>query len=1024
MKTNILFHSGKYNGLVKSLAFLTAGILSGLYSEAQYFGRNNPGYHAFTYDVLRTPNYDIYHNFKNDTVIDEIARMGEYWYNLHSAIFNDTLRIRNPLLLYENHADFQQTNVSSDIIDVGTGGFTEGLKNRVVMPVSFTYSQTNHVLGHELVHAFQYNMISADSITLRDFSKVPLWMIEGLAEYMSIGSIDPNTSMWLRDDILHKEFPSIEDLNKKPQYNPYRYGQAFWTFTARVWGDTIIAPLLKASARTGYKAAFDSILGVDVKTFSGMWKTATEIHFKNLMKDSVEVLTGRRLIPAKNSGDYNISPVISPNGRYVVFLSEKDVFTMDLFLADVEKGRIVSKLSSTVRNDEIDAFNYIESSGSWSPDSRKFAYVAFIKGENRLIIIDINKNKITDEISIPGIKAFSNPAWSPDGKYIVFTGNRNGISDLYLYNYYTEETRQLTNDKYAYIHPSWSPDGEYLVFSTDKRILEGRKAYVNHAYDIGTLHLKTGEIKIYQVFPGAGNLNPLFSNDGESVYFLSDRDGYRNLYRYIPGENKVFQLTRYLTGISGITLLSQAISLSKQDQLVYTHYEDNKYKLYIARTDEFKEEPVNPFLLDYEAATLPPAQRTGINIVDNMLLRQPELVRDTKGDFKPVPYRPKFKLDYISNTSVGVAAGRLGTGMAGSISAIFSDMVGDNQIYANLALNGEIYDFGGQIAYLNERKRIRWGTAISHIPYRYGSILLVRDSLDINGEMTPVNNYITDIIRLFESNISVFAYYPVSITRRFESGLSVSRYSYRIDRFNTYYDDFGFGIGQTREKLEAPEGFNLIQGDLAYVYDNSYFGVTSPMQGARSRYQVMGTVGDYKYISTLLDYRKYFFVKPVTFAFRFYNYNRFGQDAESGKIAPLYLGYTYLVRGYDVTSGSKDYVSGLTIDQLAGSRLIVTNAEIRIPLTGPRKLSLIKSRYFFTDLALFFDGGLVWDSTHHPDLKWQVTSSSDRIPLFSGGLSLRLNLFGYMVIEPYYAIPFQDGGFQNTSFGINFIPGW
>ncbi len=589
MKTSILYHSGKYTGLVKSLAFLTAGILLGLNSEAQYFGRNRPGYHVFSYDVLRTPNYDIYHNFKNDTVIDEIARMGEYWYSLHSTVFNDTLRIRNPLLLYENHADFQQTNVSSGIIDVGTGGFTEGLKNRVVMPVSFTYSQTNHVLGHELVHAFQYNMISADSISLRDFSNVPLWMIEGLAEYMSIGSIDPNTSIWLRDDILHKEFPSIEDLNKKPQYNPYRYGQAFWTFTARVWGDTIIAPLIKTGARMGYKAAFDSILGVDVKTFSGMWKTATETHFKNLMKDSVEVLTGRPLISSNNSGDYNISPVISPNGRYLVFISEKDVFTMDLFLADVEKGRIISRLSSTVRNDEIDAFNYIESSGSWSPNSRKFAYVAFIKGENRLIIIDVNKNRIIDEISMPGIKAFSNPAWSPDGKYIVFTGNRNGISDLYLYNYYTEETRQLTNDKYAYIHPSWSPDGEYLVFSTDKHILEGRKGYVSHAYDIGTLHLKTGEIKIYQVFPGAGNLNPLFSNDGESVYFLSDRDGYRNLYRYFPGENKVFQLTRFVTGISGITLLSQAISLSKQDQLVYTHYEDNKYKIYIARTDEFKE---------------------------------------------------------------------------------------------------------------------------------------------------------------------------------------------------------------------------------------------------------------------------------------------------------------------------------------------------------------------------------------------------------------------------------------------------
>ncbi len=1012
------------SGLIKSLAFFVAGMLTGFYSDAQYFGRNKPGYDVFRYDVLRTPNFDIYHNFKNDTLIDEVARMSEYWYRLHSTIFRDTLRSRNPLLLYENHADFQQTNVTGSIIDVGTGGFTEGLKNRVVMPVSFTYGQTNHVLGHELVHAFQYNMIAADSLSFRDLNNIPLWMIEGLAEYMSIGSVDPQTTMWIRDDILQKEFPSIDDLNKKPQYNPYRYGQAFWTFTTRVWGDSIIYPLFSQSAKIGYKAAMDSVLGVDVKTFSGMWKTATESYFKNLMKDSTETLTGKPLLAAKNTGDYNISPVISPDGKYLAFISEKDVFTIDLYLADVEKGKIISKLSSTLRNDEIDGFNFIESSGSWSPDSRKFAYVAFIRGENRLIIIDVKKDKIIEEISIPGIKAFSNPAWSPDGKYIAFTGTSSGISNLFIYHYHTGDVSQLTHDKYAYIHPAWSPDGKYLAFATDKNIIEGRKAYVTHAFDLGIMNLKTGEIKVFDLFQGAGNLNPVFSNDGKSIFFLSDRDGYRNLYRYAVSENKVYQLTHYLTGISGITLLSQAISLSGQGQLVYTHYEDNKYKLYIAGQEEFSEKPVNPFLLNYDAATLPPDERVGVNIVDYMLLHEPELVKDIGSDFKPVPYRSKLKLDYISNTSVGVAAGRLGTGLAGSVSAIFSDMVGDKQIYANLGLNGEIYDFGGQVAYINEKSRIKWGSAISHIPYRYGSLAFVRDTLNINGEMTPVNNYITDIIRLFETEWSVFGYFPISMTRRFESGISVARYNYRIDRFNTYYDDLGFGIGQSREKLDAPEGFNLFQADIAYVYDNSYFGVTAPMQGARSRYQFMGTAGSYQYFTTLVDYRKYFFIKPVSLAFRFYNYNRFGQDAESNRIAPLYLGYPYLLRGYDGTSGNRDYVSALTINQLSGSKLLVTNAELRIPLTGPRKLSLIKSRYLLTDVALFIDGGLVWDSAHPPVFKWQVTSPDDRIPLFSGGLSLRVNLFGYMVVEPFYAIPFQDGGFSNGSFGVNFIPGW
>ena len=1020
----IIAGGNRFSGRIASIILLITFFLCSVKSHAQYFGRNKPGYNVFTYDVLRTRDFDIYHNFKNDSVLDEIGQISEYWYKSHAKVFADTLNRRNPIILYDNQADFQQTNVSNSIIGVGTGGFTEGLRRRVVIPVSFTFGQTNHVIGHELVHVFQYNMMSVDSISLQSFSNLPLWMIEGMAEYLSIGSVDPLTSMWIRDDVVNKKFPSIDDLNKKPEYFPYRYGQAFWAYTGKTWGDTIIAPLLELSAIAGYKAAFDSLLGVDLKSFSQKWKSATISQYKNIMKDTTDVLTGRELISDKNAGDYNISPVISPNGKYLAFISQKDVFTMDLFLADVDKGKIISKLSSTIRNNEIDAFNFIESSGSWSPDSKKFAYIAFIKGENKLIIIDARKEKITDEIGIPGIKALSNPAWSPDGKHIVFTASVKGVTNLYMYDYYYGNVRQLTNDIYAYIHSAFSPDGQYIVFSTDKNILNGRKAYVTNAFDLGTLNLKTGKIKIFNVFPGAGNLNPLFDNKGKSIFFLSDRDGYRNLYRYYPDSNKVYQLTHFLTGISGITMLSQAISLSAKNQLVYTYYNDHKYTLYVAGVNDFKEEEVNLSELNYEAATLPPYKRKGINLVDSLLLQPPEILNSVKDNFKQIPYKSKLKLDYVSNTSVGVAAGRFGAGLAGSVSALFSDMVGNNQVFASAALNGQIYDFGGQLAYLNEKSHIKWGTAISHIPYRYGSYGYKADSINYNGEKVPTDNYFTDIIRLFESDLSVFAYYPISITKRVESGISFSRYGYRIDRYNTFYDSTGAILDESHQKLEAPPGFNLIQADLSYVYDNSYFGVTSPMDGARSRYEIMQTTGDYTYFTTLFDYRKYFFLKPVCLAFRVYNYNRFGPDAESNQIAPLYVAYPFLIRGYDQTTVRKNYVSKITIDQLSGSRLLVTNAEIRIPFTGPKQLSLIRSGLFYTDLAIFFDGGLVWDSQHPPELKWQITSPQDRIPLLSTGLSLRINVFGYMVLEPFYAIPFQNGGLKNGTFGLNFVPGW
>lgn len=47
---------------------------------------------------------------------------------------------------------------------------------------------------------------------------------------------------------------------------------------------------------------------------------------------------------------------------------------------------------------------------------------------------------------------------------------------------------------------------------------------------------------------------------------------------------------------------------------------------------------------------------------------------------------------------------------------IFSDIVGNNQLFSVLFLNGEIYDFGGQVAYINQTKIIKWGASVSHIP--------------------------------------------------------------------------------------------------------------------------------------------------------------------------------------------------------------------------------------------------------------------------------------------------------------------
>jgi Tol biopolymer transport system component len=70
-----------------------------------------------------------------------------------------------------------------------------------------------------------------------------------------------------------------------------------------------------------------------------------------------------------------------------------------------------------------------------------------------------------------------------------------------------------------------------------------------------------GKITDMNIFNGANNLDPQYSADGTQIYFLSNRDGFRNMYRYTLASGKVEQMTNLFTGISGITEYSPALTI-------------------------------------------------------------------------------------------------------------------------------------------------------------------------------------------------------------------------------------------------------------------------------------------------------------------------------------------------------------------------------------------------------------------------------------------------------------------------------
>ena len=1008
-------------------------------TNAQYFGRNKPAYKVFDFKVYRTPHFDIYYYLKNDSALNKLAQLSEQWYTIHQQSFRDTFKTRNPIIFYNNFSDFQQTTAISDDISVGTGGVTEPLKDRVVLPIAASFAQTDHVLGHELVHAFQFHsLIQTDSGSLNSLRNLPIWMVEGMAEYFSLGSIDANTSMWMRDAIVNNDFPTIEAMTNSYKYFPYRYGQCLLAMIGKTWGDSILIPLFRATSKLGYQEAMKRQLGYDERIISGMWRSALVNHYQKYLDVALTIPVGKKILFSKNAGDMNLSPALSPDGKYVIFLSEKDVFTYDLYLADAHTGNIIRKLSSTVHHNEIDDFNFVESAGTWSPDGKQFVFTIFANGRNKLMLVNVKRGRITGQYEIPGVPSFSNPAWSPVDDKIAVSGMVEGKNSIYLFDLKTKQTTQLINDNYSYFIPSWSSDGKYLTFGTDKPLIYGQPIDPKGSTNIGVINMENKAMKIYPIFPGATNLNPEFSPDNKSIFFLSDCDGFRNLYKYVIDSAKVYRMTKFFTGITGITEYSPAISVARgQDLVSYSYYYGGKYSIYAASMKDFKPEEAKIDSINFDIATLPPIKTTGKVFIDKNLANRPEMKLVPVDSFRNTLYRPQFKLDYISNLNAGISTSRFGTGMAGSIFAIFSDITGQHQVASTLAINGQVYDFGAQIAYMNTKHKINWGASISHIPYTEGyQGLSYLDSVQSAGHYSYLANSPLYYIRIFQDQLSLFAYRPISQTRRIELGVSSGFYYYRVERYN-YYTDLQTGANSiSKDVLKAPSGYSMYTIDAAYVTDNSFFGMTSPVRGERYRIDAQRYLGTYNLYGFLFDYRKYFYIKPYTIAIRALHYGRYGKDAEFttssilGSTNLIYLGYPWYIRGYDFnTFSSTKYTPkdtlGANYNDLFGSRIAVANLEFRIPLTGPKKIALIKSNFLMTDFAFFCDAGIAWQNKTTVLLSWTRSNPiTQRIPLVSAGASLRVNVLGALVVEPYYAFPFQYGGFSNPIFGVNFLPGW
>ena len=1027
---------------MRKIIFILFLIAEGLF--AQSFGQNKVQYKEFDWSLISSPNFDVYYYGEDTQLAEFTAEVSEKAHEQISKHLRWTLKKRVSIIVYYSHNDFQQTNVIWQYMREGIGGVTELFKNRVVLPFEGDYEQFRHVIHHELVHAILNDMIYDGNIqsviTGRVKLRIPLWANEGLAEYLSM-NWDTKADMTLRDLSINERMPTVKELES---YMAYKGGQSIWRFIAEKYGREKIGEIITAMKMTqNAEKGIERALGMDYEDLTKQWhKYLKKEYWPDVIgRDEIEDIAKRLTDHKKEKNYYNISPAVSPDGSKIAVLSDRSGY-FDIYVLDAIDGKEIRRLVKGNRSVDFEELKLLQPGISWSPDSKRIVIAAKAGKSDALYLINVKtrkKEKFT--FNLDGIFT---AAWSPDGNQLAFIGTKDGASDVYVYNIDEEKLTALTSDIYSDSEPSWNNDGSVLVFVSDRNGdiagLQPPEVIIEHDFsqkDLYAIDLSSGNIS--RITDTDHNEDyPIWSHtEKNTLFYVSDDGGVWNIYRYKPDSDPV-ALTNILTGAFQLSLTEN------DDYLVFAGYADMGWDVYsmshplekdamevpptryIMNQDNVSEELID--LRRHKRSQWSTGRSTGRDYQGWIFAReydhfnQPmETPEDASADFVKdttdltdegyvsKAYKTRFTLDLVN----GYASFNNVFGAQGMTMFAFSDILGDHQIYfgTEMVIDLKRSDYFFSYAYLT--RPTDYYFSISHIANEYFL------GYDMNGYQH----------RGLLRNFSLMSYlsHPFSRFMRVEGGLSYHYFSFSEWQEVNYYEF---------EEV-SNEDFSVVLPVTSWVYDNTVYGYTGPIDGFRQNTTLVVSPGwgskkmDFKTLK--MDFRKYYKIgRYSSLAGRL----TLGTSRGANKQKFYLGGLQNWIYGTGETDGVKDNshfrnnlldgendledvffsefvvpVRGRRYMEQVGSNVALANFEFRFPFL----LALgVPEKFMISNLGshLFFDIGTAWDK-----------GSEFKESIAGFGWGMKINM-GYFLLRIDSAWDINESGYSKPQYYFSLGTDW
>jgi hypothetical protein len=918
--------------------------------------------------------------------------------------YSPTKRI--PYILYATQREFQTQNVFE--VSEGVLGVTSPSDLKMTVPYFGDHARFVEVSTHEMVHQFTIQKLNQADESGAAIQLLPLWFIEGIAEYYSKGGIDTETDLYLRDLVWNPDprkgyevLPFAEDRIRG--YIPtYKLGQARVAFIADVYGKEKIQGFLEnayllaeggdrqggggGSGPRVFSTLVRRVLNEPVEQVDGRWRAWMKRRYYP------EYIRARQDLPQlRELRGFPTEPEdfsATPDGNLLVVRGiDRSRGRARLYLVDVRnpKGAVEIAADSEPGMESLHPIDH--SVAAIGPGLAVFAaqdgegdrvYLQpfrHVVQEGKPPQIRLGHRRVLDVRPPDGSPRFiqvSDPALSPDMKELAFVGvARDGRQDIYAVSLRGGVARRLTDDPYAKRDLAWSAEG---IYHSSDATDHGR----SNLFRVDALN---GVVTRVTTAP-ATDRHPWPMPDG-SVLFSSDAGGKTDLYVLRAGT--VQQITDFSTGLT-----SPAFAPKGRGVLASTFY---------GGTFKVVEVPKVAWLEGAAVAVAPPKG----DVLEIPLADLPSDVTDYDA-LSIRNWKPENGMIY---------GGGGGSSVAGRAAVLFSDMLRDRVVFVDLAVLGSFEYTQALLLYQNRSGRLPWTAGAFHFVQQN------LDSLDRNVAyyqrdfgLVGALQYPLDRFRRLELELTaggVQRYCPVN----FSTG-TVSL------QCNNALDPTG-GYPSTSEWRRLNAGVHpMVSPTLRLGYDTiRYTYATGPLAGHSLLLEVGGGyLPDVNAVHGFahLDAQQYFQISGrANIGFRASAGSSFAGDE---------VGRTWMRTWWLSSADNLRGFYPFEVENLVGKHYWVANAELQIPLDPLIRLFIfdfiegvaaldfgsVYNQYNTTPATL--GSGACRTTTTHP-LQCIEPGAWDARTL-TGVLGVNV-LFGPLLLRLHFGHPWDIGGLETEA---------